>query len=433
MQLHQTALQFIWDSTGLGKTLTPALLALEDGSLFQGVSIGIDGSAPGEVVFNTAMTGYQEILTDPSYARQIITLTYPQIGNTGVNAEDMESDTVHASGLVIRQTPRRPSSWRMQETLQAFLERLGVVAIADVDTRRLTRLIREKGALRGCICAGADVSEADALAAARAFPGLEGMDLAREVSRSESYEWREAAWSLDSGYGERSEDRFHVVAYDFGVKRNILRLLASRGARLTVVPATTSAEEVLALKPDGVFLSNGPGDPEPCSYAIAAIRTLLDKDLPIFGICLGHQLLAHFFGGSTGPAAGGWNVGVHSARVIERESWMQPERQALHLLSSHKDQVTQLPVGARVILSSDSCPVAGFVIGQQVMTVQGHPEFTRDYAEELMRKRAPVIGDETFHAGIASLQQETDEIVTAVWILNFLRGSTQRNTEAGTG
>jgi len=316
MQLHQTALQFIWDSTGLGKTLTPALLALEDGSLFQGVSIGIDGSAPGEVVFNTAMTGYQEILTDPSYARQIITLTYPQIGNTGVNAEDMESDTVHASGLVIRQTPRRPSSWRMQETLQAFLERLGVVAIADVDTRRLTRLIREKGALRGCISAGADVSEADALAAARAFPGLEGMDLAREVSRSESYEWREAAWSLDSGYGERSEDRFHVVAYDFGVKRNILRLLASRGARLTVVPATTSAEEVLALKPDGVFLSNGPGDPEPCSYAIAAIRTLLDKDLPIFGICLGHQLLALASGAATMKMSHGHHGANHPVKDL---------------------------------------------------------------------------------------------------------------------
>ena len=280
-------------------TLTPALLALEDGSLFQGVSIGIDGRSAGEVVFNTAMTGYQEILTDPSYARQIITLTYPQIGNTGINPEDMESDQVWASGLVIRQTPRRPSSWRMTETLQSFLKRQGVVAIADVDTRRLTSLIREKGALAGCIVAGQSVDEAAALAAATGFPGLQGMDLAKEVTRQNNGEWRETDWSIDSGYGELSEPRFHVVAYDFGVKRNILRLLAARGCRLTVVPATTTAEQVLALAPDGVFLSNGPGDPEPCDYAIVAIRELLDAELPIFGICLGHQLLSLASGART--------------------------------------------------------------------------------------------------------------------------------------
>jgi carbamoyl-phosphate synthase small subunit len=279
--------------------LTPALLALEDGSLFAGVSIGVPGTSVGEVVFNTAMTGYQEILTDPSYARQIITLTYPQIGNTGVNPEDVESDHIHASGLVIRQLPRKASSWRMTETLSGYLTRENVVAIADVDTRRLTRLIREKGALGGCIAAGGDISESSAIESARAFPGLQGMDLAKAVTRAEQSTWDETGWTLGAGYGERTENRFHVVAFDFGVKRNILRLLAARGCRLTVVPATTSAETVLALEPDGVFLSNGPGDPEPCTYAIQAIRTLLEKDLPIFGICLGHQLLALASGASS--------------------------------------------------------------------------------------------------------------------------------------
>jgi carbamoyl-phosphate synthase small subunit len=303
----------------LGKTLTPALLALEDGSLFRGVSIGIDGSSTGEVVFNTAMTGYQEILTDPSYSRQIITLTYPQIGNTGINPEDMESDRVWASGLVIRQTPRLPSSWRMKETLQSFLERQGVVAIADVDTRRLTRLIREKGALAGCIVAGPDISEAQALSAARSFPGLEGMDLAREVTRDSAGDWRQTDWSIDTGYGELGEARFHVVAYDFGVKRNILRLLAARGCRLTVVPATTTAEDVLTLAPDGVFLSNGPGDPEPCDYAIEAIRKLLETDLPIFGICLGHQLLSLASGATTLKMAHGHHGANHPVKDLRDE------------------------------------------------------------------------------------------------------------------
>jgi carbamoyl-phosphate synthase small subunit len=270
--------------------LIPALLALEDGSVFRGRSIGVAGSAVGEVVFNTAMTGYQEILTDPSYARQIITLTYPQIGNTGVNPEDVESDRVWASGLVIRQTPRRVSSWRQTASLEEFLSAQGVVAIADVDTRRLTRHIRTAGALAGCISATLD--ETAAVAAARGFPGLAGMDLAREVTRSSPGEWHETDWTLGTGYGRREQDRFHVVAYDFGIKRNILRLLASRGCRLTVVPAKTTADEALAYAPDGIFLSNGPGDPEPCDYAIDAIRTLLERDIPIFGICLGHQLLA---------------------------------------------------------------------------------------------------------------------------------------------
>jgi carbamoyl-phosphate synthase small subunit len=282
----------------LGTTLTPALLALEDGSLFHGTSIGIEGQSVGEVVFNTAMTGYQEILTDPSYARQIVTLTYPQIGNTGTNPEDVESDRVWASGLVIRQLPRLASNWRMTMTLPEYLRSEGVVAIAEVDTRRLTRLIREQGALAGCIIAG-DATEAEALAAARAFPGLAGMDLAQVVSRADRADWTESVWDLESGYGSRRDERFHVVAYDFGVKRNILRLLAARGCRITVVPATTAAEEALALEPDGVFLSNGPGDPEPCLYAIEAIRTLLDADLPIFGICLGHQLLSLASGADT--------------------------------------------------------------------------------------------------------------------------------------
>jgi carbamoyl-phosphate synthase small subunit len=276
----------------LGNELVPALLALEDGSVFHGCSIGVEGTSVGEVVFNTAMTGYQEILTDPSYARQIITFTYPQIGNTGVNPEDVESDRIWASGMIIRQTPRRASSWRMSQTLQEYLVAEGVVALADIDTRRLTRLIREKGALGGCVAAGQGASETEALAAAKAFPGLSGMDLAREVTRTDNATWTQTEWTLGSGYGQQTETRFHVVAFDFGVKRNILRILAGRGCRLTVVPATTTAQAVLDLDPDGVFLSNGPGDPEPCSYAIDTIRTLLDRKLPIFGICLGHQLLA---------------------------------------------------------------------------------------------------------------------------------------------
>ena len=304
----------------------PALLALEDGSVFHGSSIGIDGISVGEVVFNTAMTGYQEILTDPSYARQIVTLTYPQIGNTGVNPEDVESDRVFASGLVIRQTPRRPSNWRMTQTLQDFLRAQGVVAIADVDTRRLTRLIREKGALSGCILAGPTVDEAQALAAARAFPGLAGLDLAREVTRATSGDWHETSWRLGEGYGTRSRDRFHVVAYDFGITRNILRLLADRDCRLTVVPATTPAETVLGLAPDGVFLSNGPGDPAPCDYAIRAIREVLAAGVPVFGICLGHQLLALASGAETRKMPHGHHGANHPVRICATVASLSPAR-----------------------------------------------------------------------------------------------------------
>ncbi len=278
-----------------------ALLMLEDGTIFHGRSIGAPGFAVGEVVFNTAMTGYQEILTDPSYARQIVTLTYPHIGNTGINAEDVESTRVWAAGLVIRDCPATHSSWRHEQSLPEYLAASGTVAIADLDTRRLTRLIREKGAQAGCIAAGAEADPDEALARAKAFPGLSGMDLAKVVSRDDKGAWRGGAWSLEHGYGEteHTPGASHVVAYDFGVKRNILRMLDRRGCRVTVVPAETPSKVVLALEPDGVFLSNGPGDPEPCTYAIEAIRDFLDAGLPLFGICLGHQLLALACGAKT--------------------------------------------------------------------------------------------------------------------------------------
>jgi len=280
----------------------PALLALEDGSLFPGISLGAEGVSAGEVVFNTAMTGYQEILTDPSYAQQIVTLTYPQIGNTGCNAEDSESDRVWAAGLVIRQGTRRVSNFRAEESLEAFLLRQGVVAIADVDTRRLTRHIREQGALSGVIVAGEGARDSDAaIAQARAFPGLKGADLAKVVSRTAQESWTQGIWRLGKGLADHSGDErpFKVVAYDFGVKRNILRLLVDRGCDVTVVPAQTPADAVLAMNPDGVFLSNGPGDPEPCTYAIEAIRQFLAVKMPLFGICLGHQLLALASGAQT--------------------------------------------------------------------------------------------------------------------------------------
>ncbi|WP_299071162.1 glutamine-hydrolyzing carbamoyl-phosphate synthase small subunit [Accumulibacter sp.] len=278
-------------------TLPPAILALADGTIFRGQAIGAAGSTSGEVVFNTAMTGYQEILTDPSYCRQIVTLTYPHIGNVGCNADDFESRGNHAAGLVIRDLPIRAESWRLQETLGGYLQKHGIVAIAGIDTRKLTRILREKGAQAGCLMAG-EVDETRAVAEARAFPGLAGMDLAKVVSTTTPYEWSTGKWSL-TGYRPAPVAQWHVVAYDFGVKHNILRMLAARGCRLTVVPAQTSAAEVLDRRPDGVFLSNGPGDPEPCDYAITAIRELLAAGLPTFGICLGHQLLALASGART--------------------------------------------------------------------------------------------------------------------------------------
>ena len=276
----------------------PALVALADGSVFRGASIGADGMSVGEVVFNTALTGYQEILTDPSYSRQIVTLTYPHIGNYGINAEDVESAKVYTAGLVVRDVPGRYSNFRADRSLSQYLRDAGVVAIADIDTRRLTRILREKGAQNGCLMAGA-VDEAEALAAARAFPGLAGMDLAQEVSCASAYEWNEAQWKPGAGYGQGPGDRFHVVAFDYGVKFNILRMLAERGCRVTVVPAKTTAHEVMAAAPDGVLLSNGPGDPAPCGYAISAIGELVDRKVPVFGICLGHQLLALASGAKT--------------------------------------------------------------------------------------------------------------------------------------
>lgn len=282
----------------------PALLALEDGSLFYGESIGIEGQAVGEVVFNTALTGYQEILTDPSYCKQIITLTYPHIGNVGVNEADEESAGIYASGLVIRDLPPRHSNWRARRGLDEYLRGRRVVGIAGIDTRRLTRILRDKGAQNGCIMAGPKVDAVAALVVARGFPGLKGMDLAKEVSTKEPYTWTQGVWRLDAGFTpapEPLEEKlpYHVVAYDYGIKRNILRMLVDRGCRVTVVPAQTPAQDVLALKPDGLFLSNGPGDPEPCDYAIHAIRAIVDRGVPTFGICLGHQLLSLASGART--------------------------------------------------------------------------------------------------------------------------------------
>ena len=293
-----------------------ALLVLEDGTVFNGVSIGADGCSVGEVVFNTAMTGYQEILSDPSYAQQIVTLTYPHIGNVGTNSEDDESAGVFVSGLVIKDLPILASNWRSEKTLQQYLFDNKVVAIADVDTRKLTRLLRDKGAQRGCIMAGDSVSVETATSVIDGFPGLKGMDLAKEVTVARSYEWTENIWNLEDGHTQGQNLTKHVVAYDFGVKRNILRLLVNRGCRVTVVPATTSAETVLALKPDGVFLSNGPGDPEPCTYAIEAIKTILESKVPVFGICLGHQLLALASGAKTEKMKFGHHGANHPVQEI---------------------------------------------------------------------------------------------------------------------
>ncbi|POP54236.1 glutamine-hydrolyzing carbamoyl-phosphate synthase small subunit [Zhongshania marina] len=278
----------------------PAILALEDGSIFRGIAIGAEGHSVGEVVFNTAMTGYQEILTDPSYARQIVTLTYPHIGNTGVNSEDEEAEQIWSAGLVIRDLPMLASSFRSEQSLSDYLKARNIIGIADIDTRRLTRILRDKGAQGGCLMAG-DIDEAKALTMAKEFAGLKGMDLAKEVTTAKSYEWREGSWALGAGHKTFSDAElpYHVVAYDFGVKRNILRMLTDRGCRLTVVPAQTPAADVLAMNPDGVFLSNGPGDPEPCDYAIAAIKEILTTGLPVFGICLGHQLLGLASGAKT--------------------------------------------------------------------------------------------------------------------------------------
>ena len=303
--------------------LPPALLTLADGTVFQGISIGAAGHTVGEVVFNTALTGYQEILTDPSYCRQIVTLTYPHIGSYGINEEDVEALKVHAAGLIVKDVPQRMSNFRASMTLPAYLQREGTVAIAGIDTRRLTRVLRTTGAQNGCIstfAVGHVISQSDidtALARAQAAPSMAGLDLAQVVSVEQPYGWTETEWALGSGYGALSNAQFHVVAYDFGVKRNILRMLASRGCRVTVVPAKTAASAVLALKPDGIFLSNGPGDPQPCDYAIAAAATLIDSGIPTFGICLGHQIMALASGATTFKMKFGHHGANHPVKDLD--------------------------------------------------------------------------------------------------------------------
>lgn len=354
-----------------------AVLALENGSVFHGTAIGVSGVAVGEVVFNTAMTGYQEILTDPSYARQIVTLTYPHIGNTGTNDEDNESDRVWSAGLVIRDLPLLASNYRNQQDLNSFLVANNVVAIADIDTRQLTRLLRELGAQGGCILTSEQpITEADeqrALAAAKAFAGLKGMDLAKEVSCENAYPWQESVWSITEGYlkPEASSLPYHVVAYDFGVKRNILRMLVARGCKLTVVPAQTSAADVLALNPDGIFLSNGPGDPEPCDYAIAAIKELLTTDIPIFGICLGHQLLALASGAQTVKMKFGHHGANHPVKNLENGT-------VLITSQNHGFAVDEksLPATLRVTHKSlfDDSLQGIHHVDKPAFSFQGHPE-----------------------------------------------------------
>ena len=351
----------------------PAVLTLADGTIFRGISIGAEGDSAGEVVFNTAMTGYQEILTDPSYCRQIITLTYPHIGNTGVNQDDAESgkvNKVYAAGLVIRDLPLASSNWRQTQTLPEYLKKQGVVAIADIDTRKLTRLLREKGAQAGCLMAGR-IDEAAALKRAREFPGLTGMDLAAVVSCGQPYSWSEGEWALGRDYQMQEHPRFHVAAYDFGIKRNILRKLAQRGCKVTVLPAQTSADEVLALQPDGVFLSNGPGDPEPCDYAIAAIRKLLDKEIPIFGICLGHQLLGLASGARTVKMKFGHHGANHPVQDLDTGRVMISSQN-----HSFAVDINTLPKNARVThVSLFDNSLQGFELtGRQAFCFQGHPE-----------------------------------------------------------
>ena len=377
--------------------VTPSILALEDGSLFYGESIGISGETTGEVVFNTAMTGYQEILTDPSYKRQIVTLTYPHIGNVGTNPEDEESSSVMAAGLVIRDLSQIESNWRSEETLTEYLTRNGTVAIAGIDTRRLTRNLREKGAQGGCIVAGDQIDEAAAIEAAKSFPGLQGMDLAREVTTQAPYNWEQGSWELEEGLPDPVENSsslpLHVVVYDYGVKRNILRMLVDRGCRLKVVPADTPVEEVLSLSPDGVFLSNGPGDPEPCDYAQRSIERLLEEKMPLFGICLGHQLLSLASGARTMKMKFGHHGANHPVQNLESGEVMitsqnhgfavDDETLPENLKATHRSLFDQSLQG----VERTDCPAFSF---------QGHPEASPgphdvaplfDHFIELMQQR----------------------------------------------
>ncbi|QAY82608.1 glutamine-hydrolyzing carbamoyl-phosphate synthase small subunit [Pseudomonas arsenicoxydans] len=352
----------------------PAILALADGSIFRGEAIGADGQTVGEVVFNTAMTGYQEILTDPSYAQQIVTLTYPHIGNTGTTPEDAESDRVWSAGLVIRDLPLVASNWRNTMSLSDYLKANNVVAIAGIDTRRLTRILREKGAQNGCIMAGDNITEEAAIAAAQGFPGLKGMDLAKVVSTKEKYEWRSTVWDLKTDSHatiEASELPYHVVAYDYGVKLNILRMLVERGCRVTVVPAQTPAADVLAMKPDGVFLSNGPGDPEPCDYAIQAIKDVLETEIPVFGICLGHQLLALASGAKTLKMGHGHHGANHPVQDLDTGVVMITSQNHGFAVDE-----TTLPANVRAIHKSlfDGTLQGIERTDKSAFSFQGHPE-----------------------------------------------------------
>ena len=348
----------------------PALLALADGTLFRGRSIGAVGASAGEVVFNTAMTGYQEILTDPSYAGQIVTLTYPHIGNTGVNREDVESNKIFAAGLIIRDLPRVASNWRSTQDLGAYLRDAGIVGISDIDTRKLTRILREKGAQNGCLMAG-EVDDSEALRRARAAPSMAGLDLAKVVTCAAPYDWASGTWALGSGFRAPPTPRFHVVAYDFGIKHNILRMLAMRGCRLTVVPAQMTANDALALNPDGVFLSNGPGDPEPCAYAIEAIREFIARSMPTFGICLGHQLLALGCGAKTLKMKFGHHGANHP--VLDKDTG-----QVLITSQNHGFAVdtATLPANARVThVSLFDGSLQGIALTDKpAFSFQGHPE-----------------------------------------------------------
>ena len=348
-----------------------AVLALADGTIFRGQSIGAKGNTTGEVVFNTALTGYQEILTDPSYARQIVTLTYPHIGNTGVNPADAESGKVQAAGLIVRDVPRRASNWRSVESLPDYLARQGIIAIAGIDTRRLTRILRDKGALNGCIVAGEAIDADDALAKARAFPGLNGMDLAKVVSVREAYRWTEGVYDLDRAAFNQPALRFKVVAYDYGTKLNILRLLAEQGCDITVVPAQTSAAEVLAMQPDGVFLSNGPGDPAACDYAIEATRQFLEAKIPLFGICLGHQLMGLALGGKTLKMKFGHHGANHPVKDLD-------DGRVLITSQNHGFAVdpTTLPENVRITHTSlFDGSLQGFALTDRpAFCFQGHPE-----------------------------------------------------------
>lgn len=352
-----------------------AILALEDGSVFKGSAIGADGFASGEVVFNTSMTGYQEILTDPSYARQIVTLTYPHIGNTGVNSEDAESSSIWAQGLIIRDLPLLHSNFRSEGSLDDYLKKNNVVGLADIDTRRLTRLLREKGALNGCIVVvendDVDAAIENGLAQAKAFGGLKGLDLAKEVTAAKTYNWTSGVWALGQGYSDVTETQFHVVAYDFGIKHNILRMLAARGCKLTVVPAQTSAADVLALNPDGIFLSNGPGDPAPCEYAITAIKALLETNKPIFGICLGHQLLALATGAQTVKMKFGHHGGNHPVQDLTSKKVMITSQN--HGFAVDPDT---LPANIKVTHVSlfDGSLQGIHLTNKPAFSFQGHPE-----------------------------------------------------------